>query len=285
MEDEKAVPLEEQMDRLINSLADRLQRTPTQPVPGFLPKLETPTFSGTGDVEFFIQKFTDVADISNWDHRVSLLKLREALQGKAEDCARGDNIDVILQSLRMRFGTSPAEANSRLAGLRRSKNTGLQEYATEVERLVMLANPEMPATYRHALALRTFKSTLGHSALQQHMLLAPIQTIEDAIRIGNDFLQIQSHATSSHAAVDTSEPAQQAAPVQSNKGLEHILAKICERLEKLERWPRVKPKPKAGSQEEEEFKCWGCGQPGHRRARCPTNPWTSEQGNGASPRP
>ena len=41
------------------------------------------------------------------------------------------------------------------------------------------------------MKLETFCSTLGYMPLQRHLLAVPTHTLEDAVRAGNEFLQIK----------------------------------------------------------------------------------------------
>ena len=138
-------------------------------------KVVPPTFDGTGDVELFVRQFLDVANASEWPQDIALLQLRNSLRDKAVDCGRADNLDAVVEALRMRFGTSASEAQALLANVRRDNRTSLQEYASHISRLVNLANPELPADFRRTLTLRTFKSTLGHVGLQRHLLVANVR--------------------------------------------------------------------------------------------------------------
>ena len=46
------------------------------------------------------------------------------------------------------------------------------------------------------MTLRTFKSTLGLVGLQWRLLVANVQTLEEAVQVGSEYLQIGTQATS-----------------------------------------------------------------------------------------
>ena len=117
-------------------------------------KVVPPTFDRTGDVELFIRHFTDVATASGWQDDLTLLQLRNLLQGKAVDCGRAADLPVT-EALRMRFGTSASEAQALLANVRQDNRTSLKEYASHVDRLVNLANPELLEEFRKTMTLRS----------------------------------------------------------------------------------------------------------------------------------
>ena len=99
-----------------------------------------------------------------------------SLRDKALDCGKAVDYAAVLEALRMRFGTSASEAQALLANVRRDHRTSLQEYASQVNRLVNLTSPELPEQYRLSMTLRTFKSTLGHVGLQWYLLVTNAQT-------------------------------------------------------------------------------------------------------------
>ena len=109
----------------------------------------------------------------------------------AEGCGRTPSVLAVYAALRARFGLSPRETRSWLSTLRKEYRTSLQEHAAEVERLIAIAYGELPVEYQAGMNLETFCSTLGYMPLQRHLLAVPTHTLEDAVRAGNEFLQIK----------------------------------------------------------------------------------------------
>ena len=147
----------------------------------------------------------------------------------------------------MRFGTTASEAQALLANVRRDNRTSLQEYASNVNRLVNLAIPDLPEEYRRAMTLRTFKSTLNHVGLQRHLLVANVQTLEDAVRVGSEYLQVGSLATSRQESrvatcdVDDQDVVQvKPVAVDTQGQLLEVLTKLMQRLDKLEETKKEK---------------------------------------------
>lgn len=110
-------------------------------------KLKVPQYNGIGDVEFFPQKFEQVAETSRWSEDIRILKIREVLSAKAQECGRGTELQTIYTNLRLRFGIKQREVRSKLRGLHRDPKTSLQDHATDVERLVGLAHSNLPQLY------------------------------------------------------------------------------------------------------------------------------------------
>ena len=88
-------------------------------------KLNAPVFNGTGDVELFEQHFVEVMRACDWEGRVAVLKLRESLCGKAQECGRANDIEAIFAALQARFGITEKEARDKLRYLRKEVHTSL----------------------------------------------------------------------------------------------------------------------------------------------------------------
>ena len=110
--------------------------------------MKAPTFTGDEDVEQFIQKFSDVADVTQWPPRVALLKLRMLLVEKAKPYWLGPDVGGIFAALRTRFGISPIDARARLQGLRHDPRTFLQEHAPTVKKLAQIAYSDLPEAHQ-----------------------------------------------------------------------------------------------------------------------------------------
>ena len=101
-------------------------------------KVATLTFDGSGDGELFIKQFFAVAEASERPDDIARLQLSNALQDEAVDCGRADSLPAVMETLRMKFGTTDSETQALLAITRRDNRTTLQEYASQVSRLVTL---------------------------------------------------------------------------------------------------------------------------------------------------
>ena len=162
---------------------------------------KAPEFDGRTDVDLFIQQFLEVADANHWEDGAILLHLRESLKDGARECSRARTAEGILTALRARYGMTVKEARAMLTRLRKEPGTALQEHATQVEKLVNLAHGDLPANYREGMLMDQFSSTLGYPALQRHLLAVAPTTIEEAVRAGNEFLQVHLTANRPHRPV------------------------------------------------------------------------------------
>jgi hypothetical protein len=250
-------------------------------------KFKTPTYDGKSDVEYFIQQFTEVSIANEWPPEAAVLHLREALKEGARDCGRPRTTPDIFTTLRARYGLSTREALARVSNLRKDSKASLQEHATEVERLIAIAYEELPIAHQARMALNTFCSTLGNAYLQRHLLAVPMEGLADAVKAGNEFLQIggNMHGGTAVRAVDGGEETDRVASVSPTamETMVQLLKSLTEKIEKLQT-----PKPNPQRREEPKWKpgCWGCGQEGHIRANCPTHSWKPRtQGDGQEKAP
>ena len=268
----------------IEALVERQGREPGPALPVF----KAPQFDGDGDVEYYIQQFTDVAAANQWAGPAQLLYLRELLRKGARDCGKAPDVEGVFTNLRARYGLTPREARARLTMLRKEARATLQEHATEVERLVRVAYHGMTADQQRDMAVETFASTLNHPALQRHLLAVDTPTLEVAVRAGGEYLQIRpsQSGTAVRAVDDEGSETDRVSPVTSETLMTAMMGVIQGLLSQLEKMVARSEQGRAKkSQEKTAKKCWGCHEEGHLRKDCPTQPWetATPQGNEAGP--
>ena len=233
---------------------------------------KAPEFDGSSDVEGFIHQFRDVSQANGWSDIAALLHIRAKLKGDARDCGHGESLHAVFSALRARYGMTNREARIRLANLRRTTQTTLQAHAMEVDRLVQLAYAGLPEPQRLEMAVELFCSTIGHTALQRHLLAVPTPDLESAVRAGNDYLQIQPANTHSHIkSVQPDELEQDAVnqlrPDQTTLPMGQLLKLMQDLTQEVQQL-----KIKMGRRDQKRTKvsgsCFGCGQEGHWRKDC-----------------
>lgn len=284
-------------DRGGDQLAEILQRLAAAPRPAG-PAFKAPHYEGQGDVEYFIRRFEEVAEANDWRPAAALLHLRDALREDAQDCGRAGNIPAIFTALRARYGLSPREARSRISALKKDPETSLQKHATEVERLVGVAYADLPQGYLDRMVLDTFCGTVGNSYLQRHFLAIEMETVEDAVRAGNEYLQIRSGTDRTRAKPQVRQVEEAEPEVKAVSTTETMLAAMLQAMQQMatqmtaqmERIQASQPAPPPTQRERDPQSgvCWTCGQTGHRRRNCPTQrrmqgPPAQMQGNGPRP--
>ena len=263
-------------DPLLTRLTTALETMAGQSQPAHPPKaFKPPQFTGTGDVEYFIGQFVEVAVANEWSDGAALLHLRETLKEGAQDCGRASQVEDIFAALRARYGLTPREARSRLNGLRRDSKTTTHEHATEIERLVEIAYGSLPGTTRVEMAVDIFCSTIGNPYLQRHLLAVPTPTLQEAVKASNEYLQIRPGSTAGGAVRPVGDPEENCIAPVAHPQLETLLQtlqQLTKKVDALQSESKQSNKPKR-SQAEQPEGCWGCKSPEHIRRDCPTNPW------------
>ena len=210
--------------------------------------------------------------------------------------------------------SSPREARARLGTLKREFKVTLQEHAAEVQRLVGIAYGDLNEAHRTRMALESFSNTLNNSYLQRHLLAVQPGTIADAVRAGNEYLQVRTASQGGDcrgtggAAVRMVDEEDQVDRIQAGSGstdavLAKALATLTQQLAELQqrldqpfqhrlqaparpaapvgypvqhRQTSARPAlPVSQQQAGGGPGCWGCGGSGHLRRDCPVRPWQS----------
>lgn len=276
---------DDQVDRITEAIHQAM-RQPRQER-----EFKAPKFDGSDDVELFVTQFQEVADANGWGALSSLLHLREALQEGAKACGRGDSVDSIFTALRAKYGLTVREARARLNN-RKDPKVSLQAHATEIERLTNIAYADLPEQYRANMALDTFSTTVGNTYLQRHLLAVAPDTLEAAVRAGNEFLQVQhvsqrfNSGTTIMNLEDSEEGTQESVKVAmadtKSATMDDVLAALKElTLSMTNRQPRTNNEASGQTQSlaRRTATCWGCGAVGHIRRQCPN------QGSNLTTRP
>jgi len=127
-----------------------------------------------------------------WPARVTLIQLRLCLTGPAKPYGIGQDVGDIFEALRAWFGLTARDARVQLQGLRINLKTTLREHTTVVERLAQVAYSDLPADSRQSLALDAFLQSVNNLGLKQHLLVVEVETMEQALRLGNAYFQADS---------------------------------------------------------------------------------------------
>lgn len=268
-----------QLTAVLQEIVGGRQQEPVHPPAQEVPiRIKPPTYNGSGDVEFFITQFRDVAHVSHWNHQLTLLQLREALKESAKDCCRGHTVEDIFASLRLRFGLTPREARAKLSALKKENKTPLQEHAVLVERLMQAAYANLPRQEREDLIMDHFCASLSHVGLQRHLLAVATPNLDAAVRAGNEYLEITANNNFKTGLVRQVESEDSIDVNQTNtketslteKLLQDLIKKI-DNLGSSGRWVSNYRKSSQYPQNNRAYdkSCWNCGETGHLIRNCP----------------
>lgn len=249
------------MDQLARALANFQPRD----------KFRAPVFKGEGDVELYITQFEAVRTANGWDNAASCIHLRSSLEGSALDCGRETTKNGIYEALRARFGLTQRQAKDKLGVLKRSAKHTLHEHATEVGRLVELAFPTLARVDRQEMVLDYFTRSLDNRGLQRHMLAVDPDTLMEAVRAADEFLQLSGTDKTVRPTIlavetvddSTKMEAALAAVTKQMEAQTELLGKLTARLGKLEGAP-------SGGEgvSRRNVACYICKGP-HYRRNCP----------------
>jgi len=246
-------------------------------------KLKAPTFTGQEDVEQFITEFSEVLAITKWPPRVALIKLRRALTEQAKPYGLGSSVNEIFTALRGRLGISAVDAKACLQGLLRRKHTPLQDHATIVIRLALIAYSDLPEQHQQNYTFDVFVQFINDLGLHHQLQARGVTTIEAALQEGEAYLQAERlyRVTQSSQQV-TTEPNHLDQTVAADTTLS--LEAEIDRLMTMLKWliatlaptspvrPTRRPsRPKVGVPRPTAL-CWRCGARGHLHSSCP-QPW------------
>ena len=283
---EATVTQDREMDRLLG-LVGRLLETQGRSQTNQR-EFKSPEYDGKSDVEFFIRQFVEVSDANGWRPRAELLHLRASLKEGAQECGKAADARGIFEALRARYGTSPREARNKLLNLKKEYKVSLQEHASEVEGLVELAFGDLPERTRRELTLEAFCNSLNHTYLQRHLLAMQPENLADAVRSGNEFLQVRASTSTGVRMVaededDEVETTPQVVQVKVDPmdALLEAITNLTKEVGKLKEPPTRQRREDSNRQPTGQ--CWGCGKKGHMRNKCPSKPWEQASGNATSP--
>jgi hypothetical protein len=296
--------------RLAEVIADLVQQRPAAAAAA-PPRREfrLPKYDGKSDIELFRIQFMEIGVRNEWDDATGLLHLKEALIDDARDCSRGATLELVFETLRLRFGVSRREARTKLNSMQRESSVTLQEHSIELQRLVEIAYPDYSRPQKAEMALDSFITTLGNVRLQQHLLAVNPPDIAAGVTAGNSYLQVQTttkptrgrahviqdleddNSESEELLDDQAQPKVKVviAPVKNN--VELALLKMMELLSVISGKLMTPKKPfQRKARMTEQMKqgtivCWGCGEKGHFRTECknPTGNTTPHSGNDSRP--
>jgi hypothetical protein len=213
-----------------------------------------PTFDGKMPWEDYLSLFETAAVIYGWTPAVRAAMLSLSLRGDAltvlqtVPMADRQNIGELLSRLEMRFGHRHMEQlyRSQLKSRIQKSNESLQEFESDIARLVRNAYPSVDNDVYESLAVDKFLDGLREPETQQAIKLVRPQTLSEALTQALEFEAVRQ-SVRSHAQVRVVE-----AEDRSEEFLEEVVKRILEKL-------------KVGRR---EVRCWGCGEKGHLRNKC-----------------
>ena len=236
----------------------------------------------------FRKQFESIASTHGWSSKESLGELVACLRGSALEvfshlpAEDRDDFTRLMGVLELRFGCGKQESWFRTQFRRRQRRPGesLAALARDIEKLAFQAYPEAPNDLRDSLACDQFLDAIGDADLQVIVRQSHPVCLQDAVTAA---VEIEAIRRSVRTARGESQPSSGFASRHADSVCEVNVQKdkyqeIEDRLKALEtalRPPqsrRITNFPRRNRQGSmEEVECWGCGQRGHLRRRCPNS--------------
>ena len=150
-------------------------------------KLKPPAFDGTSPFEIFQLQFETATTSNRWGEADKVAALIVALKGGAAEILhmvpendRGDYKEI-MRSLERRYGHNHRCEMYRLELKGRYQKAGetLQEYASDIERMVYKAHTNMPAEFIERIKVDTFTDGIRDPETRKAVILAPKATFAE----------------------------------------------------------------------------------------------------------
>ena len=195
----------------------------------------------------------------------TLLHIRMHLKDDARECGNYATLEEVFEVFRVKYGLTVREARTRLTSLKRDARLSLTDHATEVKRLVEAAYADLPQTHRQEMILDLFCNSLNQACLQRHLLAIRPQSLAEAVRVRNKYLQIKPNSSPGVTIrqVEEEEGHPETVQVTQSKptemetllqALRQLTSEVAS-LKQAQRTSASKPKRKGP--------CWRCGDDGH----------------------
>lgn len=161
------------------------------------------------------------------------------------------------------------KARDQLGSIRKSHKQTVHKLGNQISRLVKIAYPHQDLSFHTEKVLETFSQALNHTALQQHLLGRPHQTISEAARIAEEFLYLETRRPSIQQ-VDEGATTLRSQPIPVIKELLGLMKNLIDNqnrvMEQMAQKPHTPYRPQ--KQQRQPTGCCNCGGP-HFKPTCP----------------
>ena len=117
------------------------------------------------------------------------------------------------------------------------------------------------------MRLETFCNTLGYLPLQRHLLAVPTHTLEDTVKVGNEYLQIRPGNAWRSTNVRQIEDEQVVNTTE--KALTTLMKTMQRVVEKVGQLQNSRTRTAQKGEPGKERACWECGKEGNLKRNCP----------------
>ena len=132
---------------------------------------------------------------NEWSEMATLLHICTHLKDDARECGSYATLEEVFEALHAKYRLTVREAWTQLTSLKRDARLSLTDHATEVKRLVEAAYTDLLQTHRQEMILDLFCNSLNQAYLQRHILAIRPQSLAEAVKAGNEYLQIMPNSS------------------------------------------------------------------------------------------
>ncbi|KAG5900734.1 hypothetical protein JTB14_038252 [Gonioctena quinquepunctata] len=218
--------------------------------------MKPPQFDGKTPWANYRRQFEAAAKANGWNAGERAVALTLALRGEATNILQTltaqeqEDYDQLIKHLELRYGHAHLEHvyHSQLKNRCQKSGESLQEFETDIARLVRLAYPAIPENVMERLAVQAFLDGLRDQETRQALILARPTHLVDALARALEF-EAAKQCCKSQSKVQTIEE-----DSQEPANLEAAIRKVMK---------EVLP-------EKRHIRCRNCRKIGHVRSKCPT---------------
>lgn len=255
------------------------------------PKIIPDRYDGSGPWRDFKAHFESCAFINDWSQEEKAQFLAVSLKGAAQmvigDLPQRPSYAALMEMLEGRFGPGK-RCEVYLAELRnrtRKPNESLQELAQSIRRTSALAYPDLTYDAQERLAKTHFIDAIDDREVRVAIFQGHPRDLDSAVKLA---LEIESYLQADRMRGGVKPKYRQVNTLGTDKvrdsnSTQPDVASLKREIEELrkELW---KQRNQQTNEPPKAIFCYGCGEPGHIRRRCPRIP-QAQSGNEKGPVP
>jgi Zinc knuckle len=228
-------------------------------------RMKPPTFDGETPWSTYLKQFEAAASVNQWGDREKAIALIIALRGDALNVLMAiaepqqQDYQALVKHLDMRYGDRHLQHVYQVQLKARFQNTGetVQQFESDVARLVRQAYPTAPDDFLQQLAVQSFIDGLRDCETQQALRLARHKELGEVL----------AHALEFEAAKQASQGHLKVRQLQTlGEVPKDLVEELREKIKNLE--SQLHSQGGLERNGRRPVRCWACGERGHLSRQC-----------------